>query len=330
MKILRVFVVIAVIMAALLWATPVFADTSLPDQAPTVESINAYRNLLETGDVLILVFANIPYETVPPDPVTETFIWRLIDTDGTTELGNTVGYAYQDSGYGWNLYSMYFSAADALTWGNLYYVKLYGNPSAFDDPPEYTYQMAADDYSSLTESAAVKAELATRILNISADLEIKWSLSSDYLLTLELGTVLSVYGESFFRGAIFGLQALAPALFRFAVTDLDTADRAWTDDYSANLTTQYTGTWVDTAKAAGGTLFGTSYDLLSIIIVGVLCLGVLIGNIVLTGDAFNGIIDASFIFIICARIGMYGLGYLAVVAAICIIYMGTRIWRIIG
>lgn len=332
MKILRIGVLLAVAVALLLNPIAVYADTPDPDSPPSIEATNIYRNLRETGDNLFLIYANIPYASLPDTPVTETFIWRLIDTDNTTELGSTVGTAYNDDGYGFNVYSMYFTAAEVtalgIVWGTSYTIRLSGNPAVFDTPPVYNFTINAAQYSSLTVTAEVQVELAQRILNIAADLESKWGLTaSESLLTQnETATVLSIFGEAFFRGAINGLQALAPTVFSIVIRAIDLDDRTWTTEYAENVTGQWGGTWVETAQEAGKTLFGTSYDLLSIIILLVGCGGLLIGNLMLTGDHWNGLVDVAILSIIGARLGMYDLGFLIMIAALCWIYISAKVW----
>ena len=109
MKRLRYSIILA-LLAVFLLATPAYADTPDPDSTPTVDEINIYTNVLETGDWLIVIYANIPYAIPPTTPVTSTFIWRFMDTDNVTELANTVGTNYNDDGYGYNVYSMYLTA----------------------------------------------------------------------------------------------------------------------------------------------------------------------------------------------------------------------------
>lgn len=332
MKRLRIGILLAILAVFLLTTTPVYADTPDPDSPPTVESINAWRNARETGDMLFLIYANIPYATLPDLPVTQTFIWRLFDTDDTTEFGSTIGYAYNDSGYGYNVCSLYFSASEVtalgLVWGTGYKVRLSGNPAAFDTPPVYNYSLGASDYSALIVTADVQAEIAARILVLATDLDNKWGLSTVYSLLTEneTATVLSIYGEAFFRGAIYGLQAFAPSVFSVVIRMLDVEDRTWDPDYAGNLTAQYEATWVDTARAAGAALFGTDYDLLSIILLLMMCGGVLIGNIMLTGDHWNGMVDVALVGVVAARLGMYDLAFLILIAALCWIYISAKVW----
>ena len=332
MKRLRLGIVLATIAVFILGAAPVYADTANPDSTPTIEQMNFYQNSIESGDITLIIYANVPYASLPSTPASRTFIWRLIDEDGVTELGSTVGLDFNDDGYGYNVYSMYFSASEVtalgIVWGTAYTVRLSGNPSVFDTPPIYNYAVVAGDYSSETVQATVQAEIATRIIDLGTALNIRWGLSADESLILEneTTTVLSTIGESFFRGAIHGVQAMAPGAFSIVVRAIDIDAREWDPEYSSNVTSQFSGTWVDTAKEGGKALFGADYDLLSIIILLVMCGGVLFGNIWLTGDAWNGMIDATLVGVIGARLGMFDMAFLMLIGFICIFYISAKIW----
>ncbi len=325
---------LAVGLSALLPAGPVYADTPDPDTAPSVLSFNVYRHLLEDDDYLLIIYANIPYATPPDTPVNETFIWRMIDTDDVTELGSTVGFAYNDNGFGNNVYSMYWSAANVtdlgIVWGTEYTVTLSGNPAVFDTPPKYNYTIDSTDYTTFSSSADIKLDMGTRVITIALDLNIKWALTATLNLTQEseIGTILSIYGEAFFRGAIFGLQGMVPQIFRYVVTDMEVTAREWDTDYVTSLEDQWSGTWVGTAKEAGALLFGTGYDLLSLMFVAGMSLGVIIGNLMTSGDTWAGIIDASFVLLLSTKLAFFGLGYLGLIAAMCMIYIAARLWGI--
>lgn len=322
--------VIAVLMlVAVTPAMQVSAATALPDSTPQVISKKCYRNLLKMADFLIVYEANIPYATPPTDPVTRTFIWELIDSDGVTVLGSTVGWPYVDDGYNYQCYSMYFPAVAGLVWDPVvsYTLRLSGNPIAFDTPPIYNYTVTSGDYSPTIIPADVRAELALDVLLIAADLDLQFGLPTSLIADDETGQTLSTFGQAYFRGAIYGIQALAPELFPLAVAIIELTDRIWTETYVTNLEDQYTGTWVATAKAAGGTLFGTTDDLLSVIIMFGMVIGVFIGNIMLTSDHWNAATDVALILIITAKLSFYGLGYLGLIAALAIIYLGMRLFK---
>ena len=321
--------VLAAIIAALSFWIPVSA-TALPDSAPTVQSMYVYRNLLETGDRLYLIYANIPYAVPPSTPEPDTFIWNLIDVTPTV-LGATVGYNFNNSGYGYNLYSMYFPAADGLIWGAGYTARLRGNPAAFAVPPVYNYAFPASAYTVLTAQADNQAALSSTILALCHDLDERWGLTpaASLLMETDVGSALSVNGEAFIRGAIPGAQALAPGAFYTSISDVTATDRTWSDNYTTTLGGQWAGTWVATAQAGASALFGTGWDLADLMVLLVALGAVIVANMVLTGDFWGGALDAAFVLVIGTRLGAMSLGYLALVVAICVIYLGAKLWNMI-
>jgi len=327
------FIVLGVLVTILLVAVPVFA-IALPDSTPTAE-FYVYRNLLETGDWLLLIYQNIPYATPPDETATQSYLWRLIDTDNTTELAAAVPYTFNTNGYGYNLVSMYLNAdnvtAKGMVWNTPYTLRLCGNPVAFTTPPEYNFNLSASDYSILTVTADVQAELAARILVIASDIDIQWGLGASYSLLneTETGTVLSIYGEAFFRSTIYGLQGICPQVFAYVINDINITPRTWSTSYVTVLQNQYVGTWVDTAKSAGATLFGTSYDLTAIMISLLAVAGIGICTIIVSGDAWHGLTDASTGLIAVTRLGFFDLGFLALLAALAVIYGASRLWAVV-
>lgn len=150
-----------------------------PDSTPTIEDMDIYRNVLETGDMFILIKENTPYATPPSDyAYDDAYIWRLYDTDGTTELAQSTGYAYHENGYGYNVIGFYLDADDAPTWEQSYIIKLSGTPAAFESPespPTYTYNVELSDYSALTVTQEVLDAISVRVLDIATDLNGEWA-----------------------------------------------------------------------------------------------------------------------------------------------------------
>ncbi len=336
-KALACGILLVIVLSAILSlfsATPALA-IPLPDSTPTVQQFNVYRNLLETGDFLLLIYANIPYAVTPNMTAAESYMWRLFKTDNVTEIAAIVPYAFNDRGYGFNLASMYLDSGNVTAAGIVgtpaLPIKLSGNPSAFTTPPNYNYALSSGDYSPLTVSADVKAALAARLLTIASDLDIKWGLGTTYSLLqeTETGTVLSIYGEAFFRGAIYGLQGLCPQVFAYIVSDMNFTPRTWADTYITVLQNQWVGTWVDTAKNALDVLFGTTYSLAWLIFSLSAALAVIIFNIVLVNDAWLGILDGFVVIIICTRLGFINLGYTGLMATIAWMYSSIRVWGVL-
>jgi len=331
----RIIFLLLVLIVAIMGFAGQAVATAQPDSTPSAE-FNVYRNLLETGDQLLIIYQNIPYAVIPDEAVWQTYIWRLFNTDNVTEFGAVTSYAWNDNGYGYNVSAMYWDAAtvtaNGMVWNTPYLIRLSQNPMMFASPVDYNFNLAVSDYSVLTTTEDVQSELAARILFIAGDLDVKWAVGAGYSLLneTETDTVLSIYGEAFFRGAIYGLQGLCPQVFAYIARDLDLTPRTWSDTYVTLLSTQYAGTWIDTAKAAGAALFGTGYDLTSLIITLAIAGGLFVCTMLLCGDAWHGIADARTGLIVATRMGFFDLGFLALLAALAVIYGATRMWRVMG
>lgn len=327
----RFLILLAIVCVCLIPTTALAVD--LPDSTPQIEGFYVYRNVLETGDRLLLIYSNIPYASIPDEPIWQTYMWTLVKSDNVTELGTVLPYSYNDNGYGYNLSSMYFSAAESsnFTWGDSHIVRLRGNPSIFASPPLYDFPLDAAEYSTMTDSDDVEAEIAVRILATAIDLNTRWGLSSTYSLLneTETGTVLSIYGEAYFRAVIPGLQGICPQVFAYVINDLDLTPRTWTSVYETLLLDQWDGTWIEVARDAADALFGTSYSLFWIIIALAACITVLILDTVASNDAWLGVLDAIVVAIATAKLGLYGLGFLGLLAAVAVIYSASRLWGVL-
>jgi hypothetical protein len=332
-KTLRILAVILVLAVFILSAVPASALAAYPDSVPTVERVKIFRNLLTTGDFYIIFEANIPYAVPPATTEPNTYIWRLIAVDGVTVLGSTTGFAYHDSGYNYNVYSMYFSTATAPAWGAIYKLRLSGNPTQFTTPLSYNYDLNASDYTTLVTTAENKAALANEVIYLAGELNTRWNMTlpADRLTTeLEDRTVLSLsVGELVFRGITNGIQAMAPAAFAYSIVSVNSTDRTWNVTLNGALEGQWAGTWVETARNSSIDFFDLGYDLLGLFILLILCVILLVANLSVTGDPWNALVDVAFLLVIATRLGAFGVAYIALIAALCVIFIGTRIWRMI-
>ena len=329
--------ILLALMASVLMAnTALAAYIAEPDSVPLPPDIYIYRNVLTTSDMLIVVKESTPYDTPPAMIYSDSFIWRLMDTDGTTEIAQSVGYWYNDDGYNYNIISFYLSAAEVATagiaWEDLLKLRLSGTPVAFAAPPSYTFDIAVTDYTDETVSDEVKADISERVLLLAHQLDTHWSLTSaeSLLAPSETGLKLSVEGQSFFRGAIYGIQAMAPDAFPMVITATNTTDREWTSEYSDNLTGVHAGSYIGTALDAGATFLDVGYNLFGLLLV----IGIIIVLIFATwylagGNIWKGLVEASPALVICARMSLIGLGEVGLVAAICWLYISAKLWRMI-
>lgn len=219
-----------------------------PDSVPSIHFLKAYKDIVETDDCLFIIVADIPYTIIPEIPVSRAFIWSLMDVG--SEVGWNVGYAMNDNGYNYNIYSLYFEAVDAIDWGNDtdYTLALTGSPEVFESPVPYYDEADSPDYYILADTWAdldkypdivttYNKALAYDLLNQCRFLEQEWQLS--LLDEHDTKTSLSANGEKLLRNAIPNVQNMAPSIFWIQASDIDTDKRSWdtslTDAYKERL-----------------------------------------------------------------------------------------------
>lgn len=317
------------VLALTVFAGPVYA-TDLPDSSPTLDGIQIYRNVLEDDDMFIFIKEDTPYASPPTTDYDEAFIWQLYDTTDTIELARAVGYAYNDYGYNENIIGFYFAADDAPAWGGAYYLKLTGTPIAFSTPPVYQFPIESGDYSSLTDQDDVQIAISNQVIEWAEDLNSEWGLDPDDYLTASGQTTqsLSLEGETFFRGAVYGIQSLAPYAFQLVTLNVTNTERTWTDNYTTNLLTMYDGTYLDTAMDDANTGLGADYNLAGIIGL-IVMMGILVGACVYVGgDIWGSMVIASGPLVIGGRLAMIGLGELGFVAAMMWLFISGKIWKV--
>lgn len=316
------WVIPIVLLLFLLSATPVWADMADPDSTD-IEVIYINRHLMETDDFLLYAHYNIEYGTTPDNPIDETFIFRLIDTDGTTELGSTLAYPYSTSGYGEGVISFYFTAADAPTWGEAYIIRICGNPTVFATPPISNFTVDADSYTTLTDSDGNKSQLTDNIVAMAEDLGAAWT--TDLLSSQDIGIVLSSQGETYFRNAIFGLQQMAPDLFFVQAIDIDYTERSWNTTQSDIYRDRFAGTWVGDSITAGAGLFNLNEQMFMSGFVLLACVGWIGFSKWKMPGAYNthsAFLGAIIISLCCAVLGFTGGAAWGIMAFFSALYIG--------
>lgn len=320
---------IIALVAIFLIAIPVYA-IALPDSDPTIEGIDIYRNCLEPDDYFMLIYENTPYATTPNMSYEDAFTWDMYCTSNTTMLSTTTGYYFHEKGYGYNVIGFYFSADEAPTWESLYHIRLVGTAAAFGSPPTYNYQVDNSDYSTLTDTDEVKDAIAVRVIEIAEDLNVRWELTSiEYLTVGGVGeNALSLMGESFFRGAIYGIQSLAPDAFSVDINNITSTDRTWTDNYSTALGDQYAGTYIETAYDSGNTMLDVDFNLMGLLIIFGICGAIFAACIYVGGDVWGSAVVIAGPLVIGGRLAMIGLGELGFIAALSWLFVSGKVWKI--
>lgn len=297
-KIIKILAILVCISSPF-WAWSIAYAIDPPDSNPSVSNQHINRNLLTTGDILIYGDYNIPYATPPDVFASQSYIFKLIATDNTTELGAITPYVFFDNGYNEGVFGFYFSSMTTanITWGQPYIIRISQNPVQFASPTELDYVIPTNVYTSANTTADNQVELAINIITAASRLEQTYT---DYTLldTAAGGTVLSSpSGETYFRGAIYGVQAMAPSLFMVQVLEYDTTYRTWTTAYTDNISERFDGTWVGDSENATADLFGTTRQTAMGIIPLVFCGGAIVVSFMKWRRSEAGLIVAGVILI---------------------------------
>ena len=211
-------VVVCALVVLMALAMPVLAIDQ-PDTDPDVDAVLVYEDLLEDGDIGILINYYIDYTIAgtPTEPVSDAYLAVFIDTDGITQLKAVSPYTFVDNGYYRGLVWIYFSADEVDTFSiesvdeALYSVWLTGNPTVASgwtgDPPK-TIAGISQWYT--TGDSAVL--LAQQVLAYADMLELAWS-PLDMIEATALGNRLTATGAAYFTNVITNLRTMAPACF---------------------------------------------------------------------------------------------------------------------
>lgn len=202
---------------------PVFAQAD-PDNL-TVERELAARNLLEDGDLLVIIEYNIAYTTAPSDTADINFVSHLRNSSDEI-IGSDTPYPFNDNGYGKGIMSFYLSedetASEGFTDGSGSYnswpvsdldVVIQGNPAKFTPVPSIEVTLTSGDYTDGSTTTTNLDQLATEIKTIAGQLEAAWQVD----LLSESGRLNST-GSEYVVVAIPEARRMAPSAFSIITT----------------------------------------------------------------------------------------------------------------
>lgn len=244
------------VLASLLTITVASAIAN-PDEMQLI-SIRAYESVIETDDMLFVVYYTIDYTSIPSERASEAFLIRFIE--GSTELKSATPFAFVNSGYSDGVVSIYFNSAEVATfgliWENPYTIRLQGSPSLFAVPP--VVNSGSIDW---TSQLVTKTRFREHTLESARDLEVTWAdfTDPDIELVQETpeGTTFTAEGEDYFTNVIANLRVIAPPLFSGRVVTPNFTERTFDTSYSEQLQNFWDGT-------SFGQNFQTWADLLSV------------------------------------------------------------------
>lgn len=226
--------IIAILLLFPLTATPVYAQIAQPTSL-VINSVECYRNVVETEDQLYLITGMVDYSGAPPSElISEAYLVRLMsDATPPVELGATTFYSYPSGGYDVQVMcSIYFAKNGEPTWGDPYTVQLEGNPTlswAGGVPPHTEF--SGINWIDEVILPASQARLTTRLRALALVLELDWGGTHDLIETIAGVGKLTDEGEEYFTNSIDNLRVMCPDLFSDVITTPDFPEKAFVEDY---------------------------------------------------------------------------------------------------
>jgi hypothetical protein len=294
------------------------ADTPAPNLT-AINETHAWRNVIETGDFFLTARYNVVQNASTTIDISDAYLFRLMDTTNTAELGVVEAYPYQNDGYGQGVVSFYFPAASAPAWGGSYWLRIEGKFTAFTSPPVYNYNIPATTYSSYITASTIKSDIAVKILDMARTIGNSWTPTRALTEESESGTVLSIYGESYFRPAIPGLQAMCPNLFLLQITDVDTSATTWSNNESTEKAGLVQNTTMGSGVSGVATLFNMSFSATAAIPIIVVCVVLFIIGAV-QENMLSGLVNSSVVLAGASLFGWFPMGVLMLITFACGVY----------
>lgn len=181
--------------------------------------IMVFRNLIESGDCLYAFHYNLEFasDNYSTETAVDTMYFELKDDAGNSKaVWAPYVYPYfENNGYGDGVSGVYFGASDnASAWGSAATLTMSGWPAYYTGLTPFHYTLVPGDY--ITETSQEDNREALK------DLVLLWCDRFDAIyeetgVVLKIKDLLSPYGETYFTGAIEGLEAMCPDLFDLQV-----------------------------------------------------------------------------------------------------------------
>lgn len=317
---------IAILLAITFCATftPCISAETQPD-AINIVDVKAFRHLLETDDMLVVVHYDIAYADLPDDPAYENFIFRLMD--GATPIGNALPYAHGTFlGYNEGIVSFYYSADDAPAWGGDYTVLLQGNPAIFDDAEDWSiyYNMMSSNWSIHTTQQTNQYALWLCVVDMALSIQANWGI--DLLVSSQYGDVLNTDGEAYLLRAIPGIRSMTPDSFSVRETtpifDPESYDRAYDTSIRTSSSGTAIGSLVNVIERNMSIPFMAAGTLITLIIYVV----IILITYHRTKELDGGILVGLPVVLVSVRLGLVPMAGIAIFALIAVMLVGYTLF----
>jgi len=192
------------VILVMLLTTAVFA-IDLPTAKQVYPPVEFYRNLLVTGDTLVIGRYNLSYTVVPTEAATQAYLLELVDSTGNVTIV-TQPVNFYNKGYSDGAFSMYLPSG--VTWGGAYTIRIQGNPTL-----AWTGVIPLIDMADFTWNTS-NSGIGTKVLTYASLLETSWgAVVWDLVTPYSTGNKLTTLGSSYFTQVIPNLRTIAPEVF---------------------------------------------------------------------------------------------------------------------
>jgi len=304
--------------------TLVLADLETPDTF-TILSARAATNMLEDGDLLITAHYEISWTDsadYPDERCTKAFICRLMNTTETSPLGTANLYSYYNKGYDQGVVSLYFSAADAPTWGEPYVIRLEGNPSYYSDAPLVKRIVAESDYYDGSGAEDNEHWMGEWVIDVLLDIEHNWT---NYEGLLVAGNNLDALGELYINAAVPGAPAMIPCIYPLEVTAPEHTPTTWSHNKTAEYGDQWDGTIVEDAFDGLTSLFGDYRIGTNFLCIGIV-IAIMIASFGMFANARPGLVLGFIVPVLGVPLGLFMPALLAMVTFVFVVYMANQLF----
>jgi hypothetical protein len=257
-KLLRILAVTLILSILLLGViSPVYAISSTPDILH-INQCDAYQYLKESGDMGFFIDFTITYPATPVEPISDTYVVKLMNTDGTTEITSTIPYAFFNNGYNRGVSFVYLTAGEVTTlgisYGDALVIRLDGNPAASWDgavPSAPIFTLANTNWSTASTQGQTRLVVEAKIRSLASGLQTSWNDPNFIMITnYASGSVLTTNGESYFSVVIPDIGIIAPNVLSSIEVAPEYIDRQYTDTNEQNIQTGIAGTALDMTNLA--------------------------------------------------------------------------------
>lgn len=317
---LSVFILFA-ISIFLIAPTPVNAQAQADSLA--INSVTAFRHLIEENDLLVLVHYDIEYASIPTENADQLYLLRMFESG--TQVGVDLPYVFGDQrGYNEGVGGFYWSASGSQPeWGGAHTIVLQGNPTVWGDVESWkvTETMGDADWSNYNTTDENRTFLYLTALSIASSIETDWG--ETLIVSGSLGDQLNDTGSAYFNGAIPAMSLMCPDVFSVVETYPDWPDREWNRDYADEISDTADNSPIGELVNIIERNFNVSYRAAgSLLIFIIFAVVVMLTVVRYQGQGDEGILVGLPVILMGVRLGLLSMSVWGIITLMCIMLLG--------